>query len=72
MTQIKKICQNANVVNEALGWNGFNILHTEAARTGALDLGLASKSVKDPKVVFIMGCDSIRPEDIPQDAFVIY
>jgi NADH dehydrogenase (ubiquinone) Fe-S protein 1 len=60
------------VVHEELGWNGFNILHTEASRCGALDLGLSQKPAKDPKVVFIMGCDNIREEDIPQDAFVIY
>ncbi len=57
-----------------MGWNGFNVLHKESSKVGALDIGLASKSLqsKKPKVVYIVGCDSIRSEDIPQDAFVIY
>lgn len=50
------------------------MLHQEASRVGALDLGLASKpnASKKSKVVYIMGADNIRPEDIPEDAFVIY
>ena len=31
-----------NMVNEAEAWNGVNILHSEASRVGALDLGITT------------------------------
>ncbi|MBD8891085.1 NADH-quinone oxidoreductase subunit NuoG [Roseibium litorale] len=61
------------------GWNGFNILHTEAAQVGALDIGfvpgegglstgqiLAENSLE---VLFLLGVDEV---EIPAGAFVIY
>ena len=61
------------------GWNGFNVLHTEANLVGALDLGfvpgeggldtaamLASGGVD---VLFNLGADEI---EVPAGAFVIY
>ena len=67
-----------NVVRE--GWNGFNVLHTAAARVGGLDLGfvpgeggmtapeMVRKGALD--VLFLLGADEI---DLSQtDAFVIY
>ena len=62
------------------GWNGWNVLHTAAARVGGLDLGfvprgggrsaheLAAKGGAD--VLFIIGADEI--ELSASDAFVIY
>jgi NADH-quinone oxidoreductase subunit G len=61
------------------GWNGFGVLHTAAARVGALDLGfvpgtggltaaqMATTSVLD--VLFLLGADEI---DVAPGAFVVY
>jgi len=62
------------------GWNGWNVLHTAAARVGGLDLGflpgeggktageMVQKGALD--VLFLLGADEI---DLSQtDAFVIY
>jgi NADH dehydrogenase (ubiquinone) Fe-S protein 1 len=75
MDQIYKLADNTNIVNTKEKWNGINILHTEASRVGALDLGIVPKTnlkSKKPKVVFILGADNFRHEEIPEDAFVIY
>jgi len=61
------------------GWNGFNILHSEAALPGALDIGfmpgeggldtagMLEGSALD--VLFLLGVDEI---DVPSGAFVVY
>ena len=47
------------------GWNGFNVLHTAAARTGGLMLGyaqpggMAAIAAKAPKLVFLLGADEM-------------
>jgi NADH-quinone oxidoreductase subunit G len=61
------------------GWNGFCVLHTEAALVGALDLGfvpeeggLDTAAMLKPgalDVLFNLGADEI---EIPAGAFVIY
>ncbi len=61
------------------GWNGFSVLHTAAARVGALDIGflpgaggLAAKDfVKSGAldVLFNLGADEI---DVASGAFVVY
>ena len=61
------------------GWNGFNILHSEAGLVGALDLGfvpgeggLDTAGMLAPgtlDVLFNLGADEI---DIPAGAFVVY
>lgn len=75
MNLIYKLAENTNLINKKEKWNGINILHNEASRVGALDLGIApqrpSKNTK-PKLVFILGHDEFRQEEIPEDAFVIY
>ena len=40
MNLIKEIGVKYNVVNEKENWNGINVLHNEASRVGALDLGI--------------------------------
>ena len=73
-----KIASAFNMVRE--GWNGFNVLHTAAARVGGLDLGfvpgngglsateMVAKGALD--VLFLLGADEI---DLSQtDAFVVY
>jgi len=65
--------RNPNLINEAEAWNGVNVLHSEASKVGALDLGIQSKQATEKaKVVFLLGADNFRHEDIPEDAFVIY
>ena len=68
------MAENSNLINKKEKWNGINILHSEAARVGALDLGIAPKrSTKTkPKLIYLLGQDNFRHEEIPDDAFVIY
>jgi NADH-quinone oxidoreductase subunit G len=67
-----------------LSWNGFNVLHTAAARVGALDLGLvpgrggldveAMLEAASPgklDVVYLLGADEIDMERLG-NTFVIY
>jgi NADH-quinone oxidoreductase subunit G len=61
------------------GWNGFNILHTEAGLVGALDVGfvpgaggLDTAGMLKPNaldVLFLLGVDEV---DVPAGPFVIY
>lgn len=57
-------------------WNGVNLLHREAARVGALDIGFSTLSEEvaqtKPKFVYLLGADEIKNKDIPKDAFVVY
>jgi len=52
-----------NLVRE--GWNGFNVLHTAAARTGGLMLGyaqpggMAALARAAPKLLFLLGADEM-------------
>jgi NADH dehydrogenase (ubiquinone) Fe-S protein 1 len=70
---VNELAQKTKIYNPAENWNGINILHNEASRVGALDLGISPKrAVGNPKVVFLLGSDNFRPEDIPEDSFVIY
>jgi NADH-quinone oxidoreductase subunit G len=62
------------------GWNGWNVLHTAAARVGGLDMGFVpatgGKSATDMvksgalDVLFLLGADEIDLSNT--DAFVIY
>lgn len=49
-------------------------MHKEVGRINALELGISSTTAsKNAKVVFILGADNnLRPQDIPEDAFVVY
>jgi len=66
------------------GWNGFNVLHTAAARVGALDIGfvpgeggrdvagiLDGASKGEIETVWLLGADEIDTVKLGQ-AFVIY
>ncbi len=72
------LASGANVVRE--GWNGWNVLHTAAARVGGLDMGflprdggkMAEAMVERGglDVLFLLGADEI---DLSRtDAFVVY
>jgi NADH dehydrogenase (ubiquinone) Fe-S protein 1 len=72
---VHQICEKYGVVNKEKNWNGFNVLHKDASRVGALELGISSNrpvSNKSPKLVYLLAADEIRVEDIPEDAYVIY
>jgi NADH-quinone oxidoreductase subunit G len=68
------------------GWNGFNVLHTAAARVGALDLGFVPQAAGggrdvegilrgaergEIEVVYLLGADEIDTSWL-KNAFVIY
>ena len=66
------------------GWNGFNVLHTAAARVGGLDLGfvpgeggrdvggiMAGAQSGAIKMVYLLGADEIDTQALGE-AFVIY
>ena len=72
------------LIDENKGWNGFNLLHTAAARVGGLDLGfvpgsngrdvasiLEGAESGDIKAVYLLGADEINTLKL-NDAFVIY
>ena len=70
---VNDLASKSNLINEEEAWNGVNILHSEASRVGALDLGITPrKSMEDAKVVFLLGADNFDHSDIPEDAYVIY
>ncbi|TCR62653.1 NADH-quinone oxidoreductase subunit NuoG [Bosea sp. BK604] len=72
-----KAAQTLGAVKD--GWNGFGVLHTAAARVGALDLGLVPgeggldvAGMLQPgalDVLYLLGADEI---EVPEGAFVIY
>ena len=70
----RQISEHSPILNPNKNWNGFNILHTEASRPGALDLGIpcASLKQKDLKLIYLLGIDDLRPSNIPENSFVIY
>jgi NADH-quinone oxidoreductase subunit G len=66
------------------GWNGFNVLHTAAARVGSLDVGfvpgpggrdaagiVAGAGAGEIRVVFLLGADEIETKGLGT-AFVVY
>jgi len=72
------------MIDENKGWNGFNLLHTAAARVGGLDLGFVPGSNgRDVasilegaesgyiKAVYLLGADEINTLKL-NDSFVIY
>ncbi|RME66595.1 MAG: hypothetical protein D6782_04020 [Alphaproteobacteria bacterium] len=70
----RRIAENAGMVRE--DWNGFNVLHTAAARVGALDIGFAAaggmKAVREKaRLVYLLGVDDIDTAAF-KDAFVVY
>jgi len=79
-----QVARDTGMLKPDEGWNGFNVLHTAAARVGALDIGcvpsedgvgleqmLAKVETHDIDVVYLLGADEF---DISRtgDAFVIY
>ncbi|WP_340151590.1 NADH-quinone oxidoreductase subunit NuoG [uncultured Sneathiella sp.] len=74
----KKIADDFGLFSD--DWNGFNVLHTAAARVGGLDLGLlpgeGGKSASDMldgslDVLFLLGADEIDTSKLG-NSFVVY
>jgi NADH-quinone oxidoreductase subunit G len=73
------LARTHNVVRE--GWNGWNLLHTAAARVGGLDLGLVSEGgvagiLHDAaagalRAVFLLGADEIDTSALA-NSFTVY
>ena len=79
---VRHLSEKAGLVKE--GWNGFNVLHTAAARVGGLELGfvpgkggldtrsiLAAARKGEIGAVWLLGADQIETNALDQ-TFVIY
>lgn len=68
------IAKNSNFNTEE--WNGLNLLHRDASRVGAIDIGFIAQSPEialiKPKFVYLLNADEIEQSDIPLDSFVVY
>ncbi len=77
LAQAAKAAASLGVVKD--GWNGFNILHTDASLVGALDIGFvpgeggldtgAMLKSGALDIAFLLGVDEV---DVPAGPFVIY
>ena len=77
LSMVAEAARKLGVVKD--GWNGFNVLHTEAALVGALDLGFVpgeggfdtAAMLKSGAldVLFLLGVDEVI---VPEGAFVVY
>jgi NADH-quinone oxidoreductase subunit G len=80
----REIAETYGMVDKSSGWNGYNVLHTAAARVGGLDLGfvpgeggldtngiITAAGKGDVDVVYLLGADEIDTSALGS-AFVIY
>ncbi|MDI1227013.1 MAG: NADH-quinone oxidoreductase subunit NuoG [bacterium] len=69
----RAVAAKFNMVKD--GWNGFNVLQTQASRVGALELGFVGgdldKMLKGD-VLYLLGADEIPVASIGKNTFVIY
>lgn len=70
----KFVKNNANFITEE--WNGLNLLHRDASRAGALEVGFFNTSKTNattkPKFMYLLGADEVKNQDVPRHAFVVY
>jgi NADH-quinone oxidoreductase subunit G len=84
LTRVRELAENFGMIDEENGWNGFNVLHTAAARVGGLDLGfvpdaggldvagiVTAAGKGDIEVVYLLGADEIDMAGLGR-AFVVY
>jgi len=71
---IQELAVKHKFINPEVNWNGVNVFHSSVGNIGALELGITSTyaATAKPKIVYLLGADNFRPEEIPEDAFVIY
>ncbi len=80
----RRIAETCGMIDAQSGWNGFNVLHTAAARVGGLDLGFVPRkngldvegilngaTAGDIDVVYLLGADEIDMRRLG-NAFVVY
>jgi NADH-quinone oxidoreductase subunit G len=80
----RQLCERYGLIDADAGWNGFNVLHTAAARVGGMDLGflpgsggldvrgiLEGAANGSLDVVYLLGADEIDTSRLDK-AFVIY
>ncbi len=80
----RQVAENLGLIVTDTDWNGFNVLHTAAARVGGMDLGFlpgeggrSTAGIIDGaekgeiKVVYLLGADEIDASRLGE-AFVIY
>ncbi|HEB79544.1 MAG TPA: NADH-quinone oxidoreductase subunit G, partial [Rhodospirillales bacterium] len=75
----RRIAETSGMVGK--DWNGFNVLHTAAARVGGLDVGFVPGAggldvsgildSSEVKAVYLLGADEIEMDGL-KDAFVVY
>lgn len=55
-------------------WNGYGLLHREAGRVGALDVGVipGPPSKFNSKLIYLLNADDINHLSFPSDAFIVY
>ncbi len=69
----RAVAAKFNMVKD--GWNGFNVLHTQASRVGALELGFVGGDLDQMlkgDVLYLLGADEIPVGSIGKNTFVIY
>ena len=84
LAMARSIAESCGLIDAESGWNGFNVLHTAAARVGGMDLGflprkngLGLDGILDGaaggaiEVVYLLGADEIDMDRLGK-AFVIY
>jgi len=84
MALARRIADETGMIDESQPWNGFNVLHTAAARVGGLDLGfvpgeggldvggiLDAATSGQMGFVYLLGADEIDMARLG-DAFVVY
>lgn len=71
---LQSLSKQYGVISEESNWNGLGVLHQDVGTISALEVGVSShfSSSKEPKLVYLLGADNFRPEEIPDGAFVIY
>jgi len=78
----RQVAESTGMVGD--GWNGFNVLHTAAARVGGLDIGfvpgksgLGTRAILDGaesgavEIVYLLGADEVDTKKL-EKTFVIY
>ncbi len=69
----RKVAEKFNMVRD--DWNGFNLLHTQASRVGALALGFGGGNLAEMmklEALYLLGADELPMDKISKDTFVIY
>jgi NADH dehydrogenase (ubiquinone) Fe-S protein 1 len=71
---VQSICDKFGVIDPENHWNGFNVLNKDIGTIGALEVGIPAtyQAEKKAKLVYLLGADNFKPDDIPEGAFVVY